>query len=281
MIISKAPPAAVPPPEVHINTSVISAPVQTAISRATPSMYQQQYANAVQSDNRGGQMHTNGIVPIPYPDATPNPGYPIHPDVKLKKLAFFDVLATLLKPATLVPSNTTQRVQEGSFFFHLTPQQATDIATNRDIRNANKIEHTIQVQLRFCLLETSCEQEDYFPPNIVVKVNNKLCPLPVRESICFFFTCKLNLLLSLWQNPIPTNKPGVEPKRPPRPVNITPNVKLSPIVANHIAVSWCTEYNRGYAAACYLVRKLTSTQLLQRMKTKGVKPADYTRALSM
>lgn len=258
VIISKAPPAAVPPPEVHINTSVISAPVQTAISRATPSMYQQQYANAVQSDNRGGQMHTNGIVPIPYPDATPNPGYPIHPDVKLKKLAFFDVLATLLKPATLVPSNTTQRVQEGSFFFHLTPQQATDIATNRDIRNANKIEHTIQVQLRFCLLETSCEQEDYFPPNIVVKVNNKLCPLP---------------------NPIPTNKPGVEPKRPPRPVNITPNVKLSPIVANHIAVSWCTEYNRGYAAACYLVRKLTSTQLLQRMKTKGVKPADYTRAL--
>ncbi|EAT32487.1 AAEL015099-PJ [Aedes aegypti] len=233
-------------------------PEPPVISRVPQGMYQQQYANAVQNDNRGGQVHANGIVPIPYPEATPNPGYPIHPDVKLKKLAFFDVLATLLKPATLVPSNTTQRIQEGSFFFHLTPQQATDIATNRDIRNVNKIEHTIQVQLRFCLLETSCEQEDYFPPNIVVKVNNKLCPLP---------------------NPIPTNKPGVEPKRPPRPVNITPNVKLSPLVANHIAVSWCTEYNRGYAAACYLVRKLTSSQLLQRMKTKGVKPADYTRAL--
>lgn len=233
-------------------------PEPPVISRVVQGMYQQQYANAVQNDNRGGPVHANGIVPIPYPETTPNPGYPIHPDVKLKKLAFFDVLATLLKPATLVPSNTTQRIQEGSFFFHLTPQQATDIATNRDIRNVNKIEHTIQVQLRFCLLETSCEQEDYFPPNIVVKVNNKLCPLP---------------------NPIPTNKPGVEPKRPPRPVNITPNVKLSPLVANHIAVSWCTEYNRGYAAACYLVRKLTSSQLLQRMKTKGVKPADYTRAL--
>lgn len=248
---------AILPPVSIIATPVINTPVQT-VSRVTAGMYQQQYANTVQPDNRGGPVHANGIVPIPYPEAAPNPGYPIHPDVKLKKLAFFDVLATLLKPATLVPSNTTQRVQEGSFFFHLTPQQATDIATNRDIRNANKIEHTIQVQLRFCLLETSCEQEDYFPPNIVVKVNNKLCPLP---------------------NPIPTNKPGVEPKRPPRPVNITPNVKLSPLVANHIAVSWCTEYNRGYAAACYLVRKLTSTQLLQRMKTKGVKPADYTRAL--
>ncbi|XP_058054424.1 E3 SUMO-protein ligase PIAS2 isoform X2 [Anopheles bellator] len=227
-----------------------------ANSRAVSAgMYQQQYANTVQNDNRVSQVHANGITTPGYAE---NPGFPIHPDVRLKKLAFYDVLATLLKPATLVPSNTAQRVQEGSFYFHLTPQQATDVALNRDTRNANRIEHTIQVQLRFCLLETSCEQEDYFPPNIVVKVNNKLCPLP---------------------NPIPTNKPGVEPKRPPRPVNITPNVKLSPVVANHITVSWCTEYNRGYAVACYLVRKLTSVQLLQRMKSKGVKPADYTRAL--
>lgn len=33
--------------------------------------------------------------------------------------------------------------------------------------------------MRFCLQETSCEQEDYFPPSINVKVNGKLCPLPV------------------------------------------------------------------------------------------------------
>lgn len=35
--------------------------------------------------------------------------------------------------------------------------------------------------MRFCLQETSCEQEDYFPPNIAVKVNGKLCPLPVCQ----------------------------------------------------------------------------------------------------
>uniref|UniRef100_A0A2M4BGM9 Putative zn-finger transcription factor n=1 Tax=Anopheles marajoara TaxID=58244 RepID=A0A2M4BGM9_9DIPT len=224
--------------------------------RTGQGMYQQQYANAVQSENR--PLHANGIGLPGYPEATT--GFPIHPDVRLKKLAFFDVLATLLKPTTLASSinNPSQRVQEASYYFSLTPQQSTDIALNRDIRNSNRIEHTIQVQLRFCLLETSCEQEDYFPPNIVVKVNNKLCPLP---------------------NPIPTNKPGVEPKRPPRPVNITPNIKLSPIVSNHITVSWCTEYNRGYTVSCYLVRKLSSPQLLQRMKSKGIKAADFTRAL--
>ncbi|XP_055321252.1 E3 SUMO-protein ligase PIAS2 isoform X2 [Sitodiplosis mosellana] len=209
--------------------------------------------------------HTNGLVnSTGYGTATvpPQPGVtqnlPQHPDVRLKKLAFFDVMATLLKPSTLIPTSNSQRMQEGTYYFHLTPQQATDIASNRDIRNSQKIEHIIQVQLRFCLLETSCEQEDYFPPNVIVKVNNKLCPLP---------------------NPIPTNKPGVEPKRPPRPVNITTNVKLSPTVANNIHVTWCTDYNRGFVISAYLVKKLTSSQLLQRMKAKGIKPIEFTRSL--
>ncbi|XP_030371388.1 E3 SUMO-protein ligase PIAS2 isoform X3 [Scaptodrosophila lebanonensis] len=192
-------------------------------------------------------LHTHSI----------NNQLPIHPDVRLKKLAFYDVLGTLIKPSTLVPRNT-QRVQEVPFYFTLTPQQATEIASNRDIRNSSKVEHAIQVQLRFCLVETSCDQEDCFPPNVNVKVNNKLCQLP---------------------NVIPTNRPNVEPKRPPRPVNVTSNVKLSPTVTNTIMVQWCPDYTRSYCLAVYLVKKLTSAQLLHRMKTKGVKPADYTRGL--
>ena len=53
----------------------------------------------------------------------------------------------------------------------------------------------LQVQLRFCPLDPSAEQGDEFPPSICVQINGKMCPLP---------------------NPIPTNKPNVEPKRPPR-----------------------------------------------------------------
>ena len=40
--------------------------------------------------------------------------------------------------------------------------------------------------MRFCLQETSCEQEDYFPPSINVKVNGKLCPLPVSYLLIDF-----------------------------------------------------------------------------------------------
>ncbi|PSN42307.1 E3 SUMO-protein ligase PIAS1 [Blattella germanica] len=191
----------------------------------------------------------------PPPAAASN--FPVHPDVRLKKLPFFDLMGELLKPSSLVPRGT-QKLQKGNFVFHLTPQQATDIASSRDSRSETKMEYTIQVQMRFCLLETSCEQEDFFPPGICVKVNGKVCPLP---------------------NPIPTNKPGVEPKLPPRPVNITTLVKLSPTVANHITVSWNAEYGRGYVIAVYLVRKLTSTELLQRLKTRGARHSDFTMGL--
>lgn len=75
------------------------------------------------------------------------PEYPRCPDVKLKKLPFYDILADILKPSSLIPS-PTQRVQEAMFSFYLTPQQATDIATGRDIVGvSNKLENIVQVSL--------------------------------------------------------------------------------------------------------------------------------------
>lgn len=184
-------------------------------------------------------------------------GFPVHPGVQLKRLPFYDNLAVLIKPSTLIPS-TSQRLQENSFFFHLTPTQATDIAMNRDMRSAAKLEHTIQVQLRFCVLETGAAQEDYFPPSVLVKINGKPCQLP---------------------NPIPTNKPGVEAKRPPRPVNVTPLVKLSPTVSNSVQVSWAVEFGKNFCVSAYLVRKLNSAQLLERLRAKGVQAITHTKSV--
>ncbi|CAH0764217.1 unnamed protein product [Diatraea saccharalis] len=199
------------------------------------------------------------LAPMPSPSPTaPLPPFPVHPDVKFKKLPFYDVLAELMKPSTMMPMQAG-RMQEGTYIFHLTPQQATEIASGKDIvGTSNKLDYVIQAQLRFCLLETSCEQEDHFPPSVNVKVNNKMCPLP---------------------NPIPTNKPTPEPKRPPRPVNISSLVKLSPTVANTIHVTWAADFTRAYVLSVFMVRKLTSAELLQRLKNKGTKNPDYTRSL--
>jgi len=187
----------------------------------------------------------------------PGSNVPQPANVKYKKLPFYDIHAELLMPTSLVAQGSS-RFQEVQFPFSLTPSQATDIASNRDIRMGSKLDYLYQVQLRFCPLDTTGEQEDEFPPSICVQVNGKMCPLP---------------------NPIPTNKPNVEPKRPPRPINITPLCKLSPTTINTISVKWAADYAKGWAVGVWMVEKLSSQQLLERLQKKGTRAPEYTRGL--
>ncbi|MEQ2279010.1 E3 SUMO-protein ligase pias1 [Ameca splendens] len=154
-------------------------------------------------------------------------------------------------------SDNSQRFQETCFAFALTPQQVQQISGSMDI-SGNKCDFSVQVQLRFCLSETSCPQEDHFPSNLCVKVNGKQCNLPGY---------------------LPPTKNGVEPKRPSRPINITSLVRLSTTVPNTIVVSWTAEIGRSYSMAVYLVKQQSSTVLLQRLRAKGIRNPDHSRAL--
>uniref|UniRef100_A0A8C5PRM9 Protein inhibitor of activated STAT 3 n=1 Tax=Leptobrachium leishanense TaxID=445787 RepID=A0A8C5PRM9_9ANUR len=183
--------------------------------------------------------------------------HPLHPDVKMKRLPFYDVYDELIKPTTLASTNS-QRFEEAHFTFALTPQQVHQILTSRDILPGAKCDYTVQVQLRFCLCETSCPQEDYFPPNLFVKVNGKLCPLPGY---------------------LPPTKNGAEPKRPSRPINISPLVRLTSTLPNTIVVNWSSEFSRNYSLSLYLVKQLTSVTLLQKLRGKGIRNPDHSRAL--
>jgi len=197
-----------------------------------------------------------------YPNTAPyqvRPGQamPQPANVKLKTLPFYDIHGELLQPTSLVAQGST-RFQEAQFQFLLSPQQATDIASNRDIRMGSKLDYLYQLQLRFCPLDTTAEQGDEFPPSICVQVNGKMCPLP---------------------NPIPTNKPNVEPKRPPRPINVTPLCKLSPILHNTVNVKWAADHGKGWVVGIWLVEKLSSDQLLERLNGKGKRDPGFTRDL--
>ncbi|XP_057203885.1 E3 SUMO-protein ligase PIAS1 [Triplophysa rosa] len=197
-----------------------------------------------------GPKHELGLPHLP------SALHPVHPDVKLQRLPFYDVLDELIKPTSLA-SDSSQRFQETCFAFALTPQQVQQISSSMDI-SGTKCDFTVQVQLRFCLSETSCPQEDHFPPNLCVKVNGKPCNLPGY---------------------LPPTKNGVEPKRPSRPINITSLVRLSTTVPNTIVVSWTSEIGRSYSMAVYLVRQQSSSVLLQRLRSKGIRNPDHSRAL--
>jgi len=55
----------------------------------------------------------------------------------------------------------------------------------RDARFADRLEYNVQVQLRFCVVDSSCRQPDCFPSGIGVKVNNMPATLPVRRLRCY------------------------------------------------------------------------------------------------
>jgi len=182
------------------------------------------------------------------------PPYSYQPDVRFKKLPFYDILGEILKPSSL----NTQRGQEAHFVFYLTPQQTNEVSMNRDIRPGAKNEYIVQVLLRIAVLDTTCEQEDMFPPGLVIKVNNKIVNLPA---------------------PFPPSKVGADAKRPPKPVNITSLVKLCPTVPNNIYVSFTPEFGRGYVMNVNVVKRLTPQDLINRLKDKGPRHADYTRGI--
>uniref|UniRef100_A0A673UMI6 E3 SUMO-protein ligase PIAS4 n=1 Tax=Suricata suricatta TaxID=37032 RepID=A0A673UMI6_SURSU len=180
------------------------------------------------------------------------PAKTLKPEVRLVKLPFFNMLDELLKPTELVPQNS-EKLQESPCIFALTPRQVELIRNSRELQPGIK---AVQVVLRICYSDTSGPQEDQYPPNIAVKVNHSYCSVPGYY---------------------PSNKPGVEPKRPCRPINLTHLMYLSS-ATNRITVTW-GNYGKSYSVALYLVRQLTSSELLQRLKTIGVKHPELCKAL--
>ncbi|XP_041691896.2 E3 SUMO-protein ligase PIAS2 isoform X1 [Coregonus clupeaformis] len=183
---------------------------------------------------------------------------PVHPDVQMKSLPFYDVLDILIKPSSLGASTVQRYHQEKYFIFALTPQQVREVCISRDFLPGGRRDYMVQIQLRFCLSETSCPQEDNYPNSLCIKVNGKLFPLPGYA---------------------PPPKNGVEQKRPGRPLNITSLVRLSSAVPNQISVTWAAEIGKTYSMSVYLVRQLTSPLLLQRLRMKGIRNPDHSRAL--
>ena len=165
---------------------------------------------------------------------TTKPLYPAFPDVILKKLPFYIVEDTLLKPASLQPTNSKGKFHEQSLSFTLSPSQIRTISNSRKTVNG-RVDYRHQVQLRFSLLEISCEQADAFPKSLCVRVNGKVCPLP---------------------NPLPS-QPGTEPRRPPGPINITNLCKLVATQTNTVSVTWAVEVGKAFTASVYQVENLT------------------------
>lgn len=165
------------------------------------------------------------------------------PGVVLRPLPFYDVCEVLINPAGLLSEGIAKHIHESLVEFRLTPEQANQLAMAAG---------DIQVIARYCTLDTSTEQDDNFPPEVVLKVNGMQIQLPPAIT-----------------NP---NKPNNPPKRPGIHVDITKFCKLSPLVSNQVLSTWypdTTDLKKSFAITIMIAEKREATILLERIRCRG------------
>ncbi|XP_059494413.1 E3 SUMO-protein ligase PIAS4-like isoform X4 [Stegostoma tigrinum] len=172
--------------------------------------------------------------------------------VRLTKLPFYEILDDLMKPTDLVPT-TSERIQENQFSFTLTDKQREQIISGCSKNGAQ----SIQVQLRICHSDTEFIQEDQYPPYLSIKVNSRVC----------HFTSYFS-----------SNKPGVEPKRPCRPIDITPLLNLTSRGANYLNIFW-GHFAKRYSVVLYLVRQHVVAELLHKLQANETRASEISREL--
>ncbi|XP_066917300.1 E3 SUMO-protein ligase PIAS2-like isoform X2 [Clytia hemisphaerica] len=189
--------------------------------------------------------------------STSTSSMPIHLDVKFIDLPFYNVIDVLVKPTSLV-QKTVVGYQDTDFLFHLTPYQCQLINSSRAYNSKQAIEYTVQIQLRFCLAEVSCVQEDLYPSRCKLSINGKGLTLPGQP---------------------PPNAQNQEPRKPHRPINITHICRLTPTQANQIHVQWMpSDMGQRWTATVHLVKVVQPETLIQQLKAKTERPPAHTLA---
>eukprot|EP00116_Pleurobrachia_bachei_P001663 sb/3461925/ len=183
---------------------------------------------------------------------------PVLPDVTFKDLPFYEEIDILIKPTSMMDQGPS-RYQETTIPFYLSQRQVQAIYDSRTIQplqggNVISYNYLVQIQVRLCLLETSCEQADHFPAFLSLKVNG---------SQAYSF-----------QEPQSSNV-----KRPPSvPIDITAHCRLSSAYPNALSVTWASNYGQRHCVVVRLVRQHNSQVLLDQLK-KHVRNIDHSKAL--
>ncbi|XP_071515961.1 uncharacterized protein [Panulirus ornatus] len=159
-------------------------------------------------------------------DESPSPSC-----VTMKKLPFYDHKKDIVKAWHLASVFHTKK----SFSFAIT----SDVAKSVD-------EQDYKLLLRFCRLDPSCEQDDKYPPKVMVHVNWKVC----------------------------------DTKGGPIPINITALCNFTSGTVNVIEVSSSSGHGEYYVVYLSLVKKLTVSDLMYKLKRKKPSKIQDTRSLN-
>ncbi len=134
-----------------------------------------------------------------------------HPDC-------FESKIIIVEPTLMLEKSPSSHYQTQDVYFQLTSHQATLIGGSRIAASSfGRTKFNNKIQIRICRLDTTCEQQqDNFPEELLIKVNDKLIMLPTNP-------------------PKVRNEP---PSRAIKPIDVTPSCRIAPVVDNKITIIW-------------------------------------------
>ncbi|ODM89397.1 E3 SUMO-protein ligase PIAS1 [Orchesella cincta] len=175
-------------------------------------------------------------------------------NVQMRPLAFYDVIEVLLAPSRLS--------------FNQSTAAAALSAIHRALFQFPRPKQIAQVDaiIRLCAYDVASmerEQDDNFPPRLTVEVNYERISLPY----------------------IYTNNPG-QPMQvengPATPIAIS-NMKSLDRVSNVMKLAWHHDNNskiKNYAVSINLMKRRTGKELVQRLRSLGVRDKQWTKEMS-
>ncbi|XP_028831443.1 E3 SUMO-protein ligase PIAS4-A-like [Denticeps clupeoides] len=176
------------------------------------------------------------------------------PAVKMIDLPFYQALDTLVQPTALGTTNShTLHRRMVWFVLNETHREQIKLCRSRG--------SDVQVVIRTCYTECVGIEEDQYPPNFSLVVNEEVQPV----------TCRY-----------PSNKPGVEPCRPCIPVDVTSSLNLCD-AQQSVSIFWgdfgkSSSPCQRYSFAVLLVRVLSAEELLTELRKSAVERADQRRS---
>ncbi|XP_008549438.1 E3 SUMO-protein ligase PIAS1 [Microplitis demolitor] len=169
----------------------------------------------------------------------------LDPDVEFTKSPLFDLLTELVEPTSLQP-------QQNIIRFKLSPKQAEEISNSRS--QSGDTGFSVQVQIRLCKLDPSAkEHDDFIPLGIRLMIN--------EQNIEF-------------SDLLTDDSAGLLPQKF-KPIDITSRIEVSP-VENVVKINIPADANT-YVAVINLVRKKTSAELFDQLKSKAGLDSNHTR----
>ena len=109
------------------------------------------------------------------------PHTPKTPELVIRDLPFYPVKATLLRPTPLVASGSAEQQQQ-SLAFYLSPEQAITVNNGRKVETNGMVVYKMHILLRFTKPAADSVQDDDFPRNLCLKVNNKVSEFISRAN---------------------------------------------------------------------------------------------------